>query len=111
MNVVESYLEKGWGDSVDNPKLADIEIAIKEIQKMDDEHGAFWIGVYGDDNKEGVLEADKNLRLTLILDPENCKPETFNQKTSHVENWEEILKQFKLLLRGEVDKIEGWLNK
>lgn len=82
MRIIESYLEKAWGDSVDNPKLEDIKTAITETQKMDDEHGAFWVVVFDESDKEVVLEVSKNLRLTLILDPENLDPDTFNEMKS-----------------------------
>ncbi|WP_299229720.1 hypothetical protein [uncultured Psychroserpens sp.] len=111
MKVIESFLEKAWGDSVDNPKIEDIEVAIKETQEMDDEHGAFWVGVFGEDDKEIVLEVSKYLTQTLILDPENSNPETFNEKRSRAENWEEILQNFKLLLNGEIDEILSRITK
>lgn len=111
MKIVESYLEKGWGDSVDNPKIADIEIAIKETQKMDDEHGAFWVGVFSEDDKEVVLEVSKNLGQTLILDPENLNPETFNEKKNQAKNWKEVLENYRLLLNGELHKVEERMNK
>ena len=79
MTITESYLEKAWGDSVDNPKLKDIKTAIHETQKMDDEHGAFWVSVFDENDIEVVLEVSKNLRITLILDPENIDPGTFNE--------------------------------
>lgn len=111
MNVVESYLEKGWGDSLDNPKVEDLKTAIEETKKMDDEHGAFWVAVFGDDDNEIVLEVSKNLQLTLILDPENLNPETFNEKSANAESWEEIINIFKLLLTGDVNQIQKWINK
>lgn len=38
------WIEKGWGDSVENATFKDIEIAILETINMDAEHGAFWVG-------------------------------------------------------------------
>jgi len=110
MKIVESYLEKGWGDSVDNPKLEDIKTAINETQKMDDEHGVFWVSVFGENDKEIVLEVSKNLRITLVLDPENLDPETFIEKKSTAENWEAVLENYRLLLNGEIDKVEERMN-
>ena len=111
MKIVGSHLEKGWGDSVDNPKIADVETAIKETQKMDDEHGAFWVSVFREDDKEVVLEASKNLWQTLILDPKNLDSETFNEKKNRAQNREEVLENYRLLLNGEVDKVEERMNK
>ena len=111
MKIVESYLEKGWGDSVDNPKLEDIKTAITETQKMDDEHGAFWVGVFDENNKESILEVSKNLSLTLILDPENPDPETFNEMKSEASDWEAALGKYELLLNGEVEELKELMNK
>tara|TARA_R110000744_G_scaffold94800_1_gene183237 strand:+ start:1021 stop:1356 length:336 start_codon:yes stop_codon:yes gene_type:complete len=111
MKIVESYLEKGWGDSVDNPKLEDIKTAITETQKMDDEHGAFWVGVFDENDKEVVLEVSKNLDLKLILDPENLDPDTFNENKSKAANWESVLGKYELLLNGKVDELKELMNK
>ena len=111
MKVVESYLEKAWGDSVDNPKLQDIKTAITETQKMDDEHGAFWVSVFDENDKEVVLEVSKRLKLTLILDPENLDPETFNQMKSKAADWKAVLGKYLLLLNGEVEELKELMNK
>ena len=52
------WIEKAWGDSVDNATFDDIKIAIKETINMDDEHGAFWVGHV---ETESVLEVHKDL--------------------------------------------------
>ena len=40
------WIEKGWGDSVENATFDDIKSAIEETIRMDEEHGAFW--TYGE---------------------------------------------------------------
>lgn len=111
MKIVESYLEKGWGDSVDNPNLSDIETAIKETIQMDHEHGAFWVGVFGDDDIEIVLEVTKSLKQILIFDSENSDPNMFKERKSQAENWKEVKENYRLLLSGHIDKIEERMNK
>lgn len=111
MKIVESYLEKGWGDSVDSPQLEDINTAIKETQKMDDEHGAFWVGIFDENNKEILLEVSKNLCLTLILDPENLEPNTFNEMKIKATDWESVLGKYGLLLNGKVEELKELMNK
>lgn len=111
MKIVESYLEKAWGDSVDNPKLEDIKTAITETQKIDDEHGAFWVGVFDENDKEIVLEVSKSLRLTLILDPENLDPGKFNEMKSKAANWKAVFGKYGLLLDGKVEELKKLMNK
>ncbi|GAB4020041.1 hypothetical protein [Spirosoma koreense] len=52
------YLEKAWGDSIEDATIDDVRVAIDEIQQMDEEHGAFWIG---SDDGENTLEVNKDL--------------------------------------------------
>jgi hypothetical protein len=65
----ENYLQKAWGDSIDNVNIDDIKTAIHETLKMDDEHGAFWISI--SINDENVLEMNKNLEIIGIFEDES----------------------------------------
>lgn len=38
---MESYLQKAWGDSIENLTIEDVKIAIREPIIMDEEHGSF----------------------------------------------------------------------
>lgn len=57
------WIEKGWGDSVENATFDDIIIVIEETIRIDEEHGAFWVGHM---ENEFVLEVHKNLDLFLV---------------------------------------------
>lgn len=59
--MIENYIQYASGYNKDNIDLKDIEKAINDIQKIDDEHGAFWVSVITDD--ENVIETDKYLDL------------------------------------------------
>lgn len=59
------WIEKGWGDSVENATFDDIKSAIEETIRMDEEHGAFWVGHM---ENEFVLEVHKNLDLFLFME-------------------------------------------
>lgn len=79
---MESYLQKAWGDSIDNPKISDIKTAIKETLEMDDEHGAFWVSIVEDD--ETVLQTQKDLSVTIIF-PEGIEITSKPKNTNQVE--------------------------
>ncbi|WP_306644038.1 hypothetical protein [Sanyastnella coralliicola] len=110
MKVTQSYLEKGWGDSIDEPSMEAIEVAIKETLNMDDEHCVFWVGVYDEDDKQVIFEVTKYLRQSLNLNPDIMDPAMFNIKKSIAQNWDEVIENFRLLLDGQIDKIEQRLN-
>lgn len=105
MEVIESFLEKAWGDSVENPASQDVKVAILETKKMDDEHGAFWVGVFGENDEEIVLEVDNNLRTTLLLNPES------NEAISKfAESWDQVIEHFENLLNGDIERINKWIT-
>jgi hypothetical protein len=101
--MIARYLEKAWGDSVDTPTLKDVKIAISETIKMDDEHGAFWIGC-GDD-EEAVLETHKDLSVIGIFagPPEIQIKAKFN-------NWIDVEKLYGILLSGDFDQVKAILT-
>lgn len=79
---MEFWIEKGWGDSVENVTILDIYKVIEEIIKIDEEHGFFWIG-YTDE--EYVLKISKDLSLVFIYGKNLDK-----QLRVELNNWEEV---------------------
>jgi len=66
MNKIEiegSYIQYAAGYDKENIIESDFLKALKDLEQMDDEHGAFWIGVYGAETDEFVLELHKSLSL------------------------------------------------
>ena len=106
MKVSESFLEKAWGGSVDNPKIEDIKVAILETKNMDEEHGAFWVGIFNDKEEEIVLEVHKNLKTILIIDSASVE-----EKSITAESWEKVIENYDNLLKGDIGKIIDWINK
>ena len=70
---MESYIQYASGYQKENISIEDINKAILDVQKMDDEHGAFWAAVITDD--ESVIETNNNyitnylyIYTSLIID-------------------------------------------
>jgi hypothetical protein len=97
------YLEKAWGDSVENPTIKDVQIAISETIEMDDEHGAFWIGC--GDEEETVLETHRDLSVIGIF---AGPPE--QQIKARFQNWMDIEEIYKVLLSGDFDQVKAILT-
>ncbi len=91
-----SYLQKAWTDSIENPTLTDIQTALSEVQRMDDEHGAFWVGT---DEDNIVLEVQKNRAMTLIICGEICRE-------SKCTSWNQAAELYQLLINGEYEKVK-----
>ncbi len=96
------YIEKAWGDSVDNATMDDIKIAIQETVKMDDEHGAFWVGNM---DNEFVMEIHKDLKLFFTTN-DNLE----DQLSTNITSWTEAERFYKLFLDNEYEKIETELR-
>lgn len=92
----ENYIQYAEGYNKDNIDFTDIEKAINEIQKTDDEHGTFWVTVIKED--ENVIETDKNLNLALVFDG--------NQINYKAKDWSEVKELYKLLLDGNFNTIK-----
>lgn len=102
-NPIESYLEKAWGDSVDNVTIDHVRQAILETQKMDDEHGAFWVSLFI--NEENVLETHKDLEVIGIFETEPEK-----QYKAKFDNWTEIENLYKIFLSVDFEKVKTILT-
>lgn len=96
----DNYLATGWGDSVENPNMDDVKKAILENIAMDDEHGAFWVSINGD---EYVMEVRKDLKITFV----------FNDEISgekYLDYWGEAEHLYERLLAGDYDAIREVLK-
>ena len=93
--MTENYIQYASGYNKDNITINEIEKAINDVQKMDDEHCAFWVSVITDD--ENVIETDKFLNLAVVFD---------NVQTDYkAKDWNEVKELYKLLLEGKFDTI------
>ncbi len=62
--VTEFWIEKAYGESINNALISDACNALLELIKGTDEHGFIWIGHV---DEEYVLEIQKDLQLVLIF--------------------------------------------
>ena len=96
--MIENYIQYLEGYNKENITLFDVEKAIKEVQKTDDEHSIFWVSVISDDDSENVIETSKTLNLII----------TFNEigKNYKAKDWNEVKDLYKLLLEEKFDLIK-----
>ena len=92
------WIEKGWGDSVENATFDDIKTAIEETIKMDEEHGAFWVGHM---ENEFVLEVHKNLDLFFVYGENQDE-----QIQTKIDNWEDVKHFFKMYFDSQFEKLK-----
>jgi len=92
------WIEKGWGDSVENATFDDIKIAIAETIKMDEEHGAFWVGHL---ENEFVLESHKNLDLFFVYGENQDE-----QLQTKLDNWKDVEYFFQLYYDGKFQQLK-----
>jgi len=104
MTLPQTYLQTGWGDSVDDVDMEDISWAISETIEMDDEQGLFWVGIFVGDF-EVTLEAKKDLTVTGIFNEE--EDENIEVKFS---NWIEIEELYKVFLTKDFDQVRATLK-
>jgi hypothetical protein len=93
------WIEKAWGDSVENATFDDINTAIEESIKMDEEHGAFWIG---NNENEFILEVHKNLELFFVYGENQDE-----QIQTKLDNWENVKTLFYLYFDKEFEKLKA----
>jgi hypothetical protein len=94
------WIEKAWGDSVDNATMDDIKVAIRETTEMDDEHGAFWVGNNDSDNHY-IMEIRKDLMLFFNI---NDNPK--DQLAVRLHSWAEVESLYRLFLDNHYEQIE-----
>lgn len=97
--ITEFWIEKGWGDSVDNATFDDISVAIEEIIKMEEEHGAFWVGHL---SKEYVLEVHKDLNVFFVYGENQDE-----QIQVRVANLEEAKHFYQLFFTNEFEQLRS----
>ncbi|OUS19025.1 hypothetical protein A9Q93_02925 [Nonlabens dokdonensis] len=106
MNKIEiegSYIQYAGGYDKENIVESDFLKALKDLEQMDDEHGAFWIGVYGAETDEFVLELHKSLTLFgNFSENENYKIQLKSLEASK--------EYFNLLLSGMIEKLKEKLK-
>jgi hypothetical protein len=102
MATTEAYLQRGWGDTIENITMEDVQLAIAEIIETDKEHGAFWVGIL--DGDEIVLETNKDLTVVGIF-PGETEPEIEGQFKS----WIEIEDLYQVFLTKNFDKVKAML--
>lgn len=96
MDQIENYLQRAWSDGVSNINIEDVKIAIEELKKMDDEHGAIWVSVIKND--ENVIEVNKDLSIAVIFE----EREPINAKLN---SWQEVIDLYQLLLDQKFDDV------
>jgi hypothetical protein len=97
--TTEFWIEKAWGDSTRNASFDDIKTAINETIKMDEEHGAFWVG---HPEEEYVLEIHKNLDLFFIYG-ENQE----EQLQTKLDSWMDVQHFFQLYFDREFERLKN----
>lgn len=97
------YIQYAAGYDKDDITISDINKALIDLTNMDDEHGGFWIGVYGADTDEFVLELHKSLTLFGNFGEEE------NYKIT-LDKIEEAKEYFNLLLNGEIGELREKLK-
>lgn len=91
-----SYIQYASGYEKEDVQPQDISKAIKDLQGMDDEHGAFWISVLKDD-VEFVIQVNKLKTMTLI--------EGELETDLACENWAEVEEIYNLQIANELDNV------
>ena len=97
-----TYLQKAWGDSVDNVTIEDVKVAIAEMQNMNEEHGAFWVGICNDE--ESILETNKDLSVVG-----NFADEPDKEIKAIFKTWTDIENAYRYFLSGDFDKVKAIL--
>lgn len=98
--IISGYwIEKAWGNSVENASLNDVDVAIRETIEMDEEHGAFWAG-HADE--EYTLEVHKDLKLFFAFgDKEN------EQLQLRLCDWEEARFLYQLFFAADFSRLKA----
>jgi hypothetical protein len=100
---METYLQTAWGDQWDNVDMNIVRTAIKGIKEMDDEHGAFWVGLMKEE--ENVLEVHKDLELFGVFEEEPGI-----QYKGRGKDWNEIEKLFETFLADKMAIVKSKLS-
>ena len=101
---METYLQTAWGDQWDNVDMDIVRKAIKGTREMDDEHGAFWVGLVKDE--ENVLEVHKDLGLFGVFEAEPGV-----QFKGRAKDWDEVEALFQVLLSDKMEILKSRLTR
>lgn len=63
--MTENYIQYLEGYHKENSTFSDIEKAISDILIRENEHGAFWVSIYKEE--EYVTETDQFLNVAVVL--------------------------------------------
>jgi hypothetical protein len=96
---METYLQTAWGDQWDKVDMEIVRTAIKGTKEMDDEHGAFWVGLVKDE--ENVLEVHKDLELIGVFEDEPGV-----QYKGLAKDWDEVESLFQTLLSDKIEMLK-----
>ena len=96
------WIEKAWGDHVENATMDDVRVAIKETLDMDDEHGAFWVGHYENEN---VLEVHKDLEIFYV-----SGNDLSNQLKTKLNSWTEAEFLYQQFLDDNYEKVKNFIE-
>lgn len=99
MNTEENYLQRAWSDIIESISIDDVKEAISEVQEVDDEQGAFWVGIFDED--EYVLEVDKNLNLIGEFGSDSDEQIEYTARS-----WEEVEELYTLFLAGQIEAVK-----
>jgi len=99
IEIEGSYIQYDAGYDKDNITVSDLEKALNDLPEMDDEHGSFWIGVYGAEIGEFVLELHKDLTLFGNFGEE----ENYKIKLNYLDAAKDY---YNLLLEGKIDELK-----
>ena len=102
-STYETYLQRAWSDSIGDVTIGDVKEAIEETKLMDDEHGAFWVGLTI--NGENILEAHKDLSLIAVFED---APESEIKR--QCKSWAEIEQFYSILLTGNLEQLKAALS-
>ncbi len=98
-----AYIQYAAGESKDDIFRMEILRGLKYLREIDQEHGAFWVGIYNKD--ENVLEVNRSLLVTGAFedDPEN-------DIRYRAKSPEEVYELFDLLLDMKFDQLKQRLR-
>ncbi|MEH0153079.1 hypothetical protein V6R21_02975 [Limibacter armeniacum] len=102
MKVEDSYIEYANGFSKDVITMKDIQKAIIDIADMEENYGAFWVGVIveGLDN-EITMEAHQD-HMVIVQFAEGKA----NEFTKQLDSAQEVEQYFTLLMSGNIEELK-----
>ena len=100
----DSYIQYAAGYDKENVTIEDIDKAIKDVQVMDEEHGAFWISILMDNDEDYIIEVNKRQKVSVM----------YGEKIDiqyESQNWNEVKHILKLHIDKKFDDIITMIKK